>query len=303
VKNERRENYENAPYGQSWLAVYELLFPQGHPYRGAVIGSMEDLSRASLEDARTFFESYYAPGNTTLCLAGNFERSRARSLIAKHFGTLPARGGRVPAASDVAPARGARQRRVVSEAIELEQVVWAWGLPPGFGPEHPTLELGMRVLTAGKASRLYQALVKTGLANWVDGDVDANQLATIVTIDVGIASGHTVAEIENVLSRELSSLAQDGPSAAELARARAGFELELASELQLLNSAGGEGGRAGQLQRMNHYFGDPGALPQWVERHRAVSAADVARVAATRLLPKRRATVVTQPRVKDDDSD
>lgn len=295
VKNERRESYENAPYGQSWLALYELLFPEGHPYRGAVIGSMEDLSRADLNDARAFFARYYAPGNATLCLTGNFETARARALIEKHFGTLSARGGRVPAATDVPTPRGAGMRRTVAEPIELEQVIWAWGLPPGFGAEHPALELGLRVLAQGKASRLYRALVETGLANWIDGEVDANQLATMVSIDVGVASGHTVAEVEAVLERELTLLAQSGPTPAELARALAGFELELSSELQLLNSSSGEGGRAGQLQRMNHYFGDPGALPAWVGRHRAVTAADVTATLAARLTPEHRATVVTTP--------
>jgi zinc protease len=295
VKNERRENYENAPYGQSWLDVYELLFPPGHPYRGAVIGSMQDLSRASLEDARDFFERYYAPGNATLCLAGNFDIARAHALIAKHFGTLRARGGRVAPARDVPKPRGAGKRLVVRQDIQLEQVLWAWALPPGFGPEQPALELGLRVLTTGKASRLYQALVTTGLANWVNGDVDANQLATVVTLDVGVASGHTVAEVEARLTEQLETLAKNGPTPAELRRAEAGFELDLSSELQLLNSSGGEGGRAGQLQRMNHYFGDPGALPGWVEQHRKVKPFDVARVTALRLSPTTRATVITEP--------
>jgi zinc protease len=125
--------------------------------------------------------------------------------------------------------------------------------------------------------------------------VDANQLATIVSIDVGVATGHSVEEVERVLTAELEALGRDGPSDAELRRAKAGFELELASELQLLNSPGGEGGRAGQLQRMNHYFGDPGALPSWVEQHRAVTGADVASVTSRRLSPGARATVVTQP--------
>jgi zinc protease len=295
VKNERRQSYENAPYGKSWLALYELLFPEGHPYRGAVIGSMQDLSAASLNDASDFFARYYAPGNATLCLAGNFDVSRARGYIARYFGTLPARGGRVPAAKGVPPARGSGERLIVRETIELEQVLWAWALPPGYGADHPALELGMRVLTSGKASRLYQLLVSSGLANWVNGSVDANELATIVTIDVGVATGKSVEQVEQVLSAELASLGQTGPSDAELRRARAGFELGLSSELQLLNSSGGDGGRAGQLQRMNHYFGDPGALPRWVALHRAVTPPDIARVTSAALAPGSRATVITKP--------
>jgi zinc protease len=294
VKNERRESYENAPYGKSWLRVYETLFPEGHPYRGAVIGTMEDLSAADLDDARAFFGRYYSPGNATLCLSGYFDQARARAMIEKYFGTLTARGGRVPAQKPSVTPSFAGVRVEVPEAIELEQVVWAWLAPPAYGPHQPALDIGMRVLGSGKASRLYQALVQTGVANWVSAQLDDNQLATMVTIDVGVATGHTTDEVEAVLTRELDSLAKGGPSADELARAKKGLELGLASELQLLNSSAGEGGRAGQLQRLNHYLGDPGGLPEWVAERRAVDGDAVAKTLSTLLAPAQRATVITR---------
>jgi zinc protease len=294
VKNERRQSYENAPYGMSWLSLYELLFPEGHPYRGAVIGTMEDLSRANLDDAREFFRAHYAPGNATLCLAGNFDPVRARQLIAKHFGTLESRGGRVAPKPDVPTPNPAGQRVEVVEAIELEQVIWAWLAPPAYGPEQPAIDVAMRVLADGKASRLYQALVQTGVSNWVSGEIDDNQLATIVTINAGAATTHATSEVEAILEKELARLAAGGPTDAELERAKKAIELELRSELQLLNSSGGEGGRAGRLQRFNHYLGHPDGLAAWLFERNAVTAHDVATATQSWLAPERRATVVTR---------
>jgi zinc protease len=109
-----------------------------------------------------------------------------------------------------------------------------------------------------------------------------------------VSTGHATDEVELVLKDELARLSTQGPSASELERAKKTLELELTSELQLLNSSGGEGGRAGQLQRFNHYLGNPGGLPQWFAARRSVSAADVAHAAATWLAPERRATVITR---------
>lgn len=295
VKNERREGYENSPYGPSWLKLYELLFPADHPYRGAVIGTMKDLSAASLDDVKGFFSRFYAPGNATLCLAGHFDADEARRLVQKHFGTLQARGGRAKARPyAVAEPLSNPRRVVVEEPVELAQVIWAWTAPAAFSEQEAPLELALAVLASGKSSRLYQALVTTGLANWVNAELDANELASIVAVDVGVASGKTVEEVEKTMALVIEQLQREGPTQSELARAQVGMDLDLASELQLLNSSGGEGGRAGMLQRFNHYLGDPGALASRVAQRRALSSRDIQR-AMQILTQDRRATVITAP--------
>ncbi len=153
VKNERRESLENQPDGPSYLALMDALFPPGHPYNGAVIGSMADLSRASLQDVHAFFNDFYAPGNATLTLAGNFEPSQAREWIERYFGGLQARSVRPsPQRADVPALHGARL--TVDEDVELPRVTWAWRTPPAYSEADAPLQLAARILAGGKASRL-----------------------------------------------------------------------------------------------------------------------------------------------------
>lgn len=295
VKNERRESYENRPYGPSALALYNALYPPGHPHHGAVIGSMEDLSRASLDDAAAFFSQYYSPGNATLVLAGHFDEATARRLIDKHFATLPAR----PVATSTNPADSLPQptlpsRIVVAEQVSLPRVRLAWPSPPAFSEHEPALEIASRVLAQGKTSRLYRALVATSIANDTSAGLDTSQLGSTFLVDALAAEGHTTSELEAVIAAELASLAATGPSSEELARAKNAFKLEIASELQYLNASGGDGGRAGWLQRLNHYLDDPGALPKWIAAHDAVTADGVRAAVATFLTPNQQLSVVTE---------
>jgi zinc protease len=300
VKNERRQSYENQPYGPSTLALYDALFPEGHPYHGAVIGSMDDLSRATLQDVQEFFKRYYAPRNATLVLAGNFDEAVARAHVDKYFGTLPARSDAVV---DKAPARSLPQVRLPIrieklEEVALPRVLFAWTTPPAYSKTEPALDLAARILTSGKASRLYQALVARGIANSVDASIDANQVTSVFELVAKAASGHTHTELESELSRHVAGLAQVAPSEAELARAKSAFELELKSTLQRLNADGGESGRAGLLQRFNHYLKDPGALSKWLAAYQAVTPADVQQAVAEYLRPEKQVLVVTLPGVR-----
>jgi zinc protease len=298
VKNERRQSYENQPYGPSSLAMYDALFPEGHPYHGAIIGSMKDLSDATLQDVAKFFSQYYAPGNATLVIAGHFDEQTARQFVTKHFATLPARAAPArPTTGDSAttPLPGPKlpARVDVREDVQLPQVAFAWLVPPAFSTDEPALELATRILGSGKSSRLYQALVASGLSNGASASLDANQVTSILTIQARAASGHTNAELETTITTELARLAAAGPTGDELARAKTSLILELASQLQRLNAHGGEGGRAGWLQRLNRYLNDPGALPSWVQKHKDVTSAQVAEVIANHLHMDRAVIVTT----------
>ncbi|HEX2882634.1 MAG TPA: pitrilysin family protein [Polyangiaceae bacterium] len=299
VKNERRQSYENQPYGPSTLALYDALYPKGHPYHGAVIGSMEDLDRASLQDVQQFFRDYYAPSNATLVLAGDFDEARTLLLIEKYFGGLPKKP-RPRTQHPLTPPLKSEIALTVKEGVDLGRVTLSWLTPPAFSAEETALAVATEILAGGKASRLYQELVvKRKIASDVSAYVDANALCSDVEVSAMVASKAKPEQVQQVISSVLDDLAQHGPSDAELARAKKGMEVELKSSLQLLNGHGGESGRAGILQRLNHYLGDPGRLAAEWQKTLAVTPADVQRVVRDYLRPDRRAVMNTVPAAPD----
>ncbi len=299
VKNERRQSYENAPYGKSSLALLDGLYPAGHPYHGAVIGSMKDLDAASMADVRAFYEAYYAPGNATLTLAGDFEPEQAKRLVNRYFGPLDRRDKPAVPARKPTPALKKPARVEVLESVELPKVSFGYITPPAYTPDDTALEVAAAVLAGGKATRLYRELVVTRrVASDVEASVDSNQLASTFEVSALGASGHSPAELESGLDHVLEDLAEHGPSAAEVDRAKRRLLVELYDGLQLLNGPGGESGRAGLLQRFNHYLGDPGYLPRYVQALSAVSRADVQRVIKTQLSKDHRLVVTTLPQAE-----
>jgi zinc protease len=294
VKNERRQSYENSPYGPSSLALLNTLFPEGHPYHGAVIGSMDDLSAASLDDVKEFFREYYAPSDATLCIAGDIDPAAAKALVEHYFGTLTDRTRPAPKLIPYAPL--AKPERVtVKEPVNLAQVSYGYRTPPAFSADDPVIEVAMAVLGGGKATRLYQRLVvETKLAADVSASLESNQLASISTLSATVATGKSSAAVEHELDGVLESLIKSGPTAAELARAKRRILVEMLSNLELLNGSGGDSGRAGLLQRFDHYLGDPGYLPKWLTQIAAVSAADVQRVIKEQMKPEARVVVITE---------
>ena len=297
VKNERRQSYENAPYGPSYLALLDALFPAGHPYNGAVIGSMADLSAATLDDVKGFFRDYYTPSNATLAIAGDFEPVAVKASIQKYFGSLVDRPKKPTPELKLPPARFGRY--VVEEPVELAEVTFGYRTPPAYSTDDPIIDVAMATLAGGKATRLYQTLVvEKKLASEVTASQDSNQLSGIATIGATAATGKTMAELETALTDALASLEKNGPSAVELERAKRSILVSTLKSLELLNGPGGESGRAGLLQRFQHYTGDPGYLPKWVEQIEKVTPADVKRVLREHLSVKQRVTVVTQPRPK-----
>ncbi|HYQ03102.1 MAG TPA: pitrilysin family protein [Polyangiaceae bacterium] len=295
VKNERRQSYENAPYGPSSLAMLNALFPEGHPYNGAVIGSMADLSAATLPDVVEFFRQYYAPSNATLCIAGDLDPVQTKAWIERYFGTLADRKRPEAKALPYAPLPKA-ERLVVKEPVTLAQVSYGYRSPPAYTPDDPAMDVTMAILGGGKATRLYQQLVvKTKLAAEVSASLESNQLSSIASLSATVASGKSSAAVERELDAVLAELEKNGPSAAELARAKRRILVGALSSLELLNSPGGDSGRAGLLQRFDQYSGDPGYLPTWLAQIERVQAKDVQRVIKQSLRPDARVVVITEP--------
>jgi zinc protease len=232
VKNERRQSYENRPYGLDEEAILARVFPKGHPYSWSVIGSMADLNRATLDDLKRFFAEFYHPANAVLCLSGDFEPSEARALILKYFGPLAS--GPKPAALSVPkpkpmPAPAAGDRIVQFDAVQLPRVYWNWPTVADDHPDAPALDLLARVLAGGEASRLHKTLVlERRISKDVSASSDTKEADGLFTLESTAEKGAdpeaTLAAIEAAFAEALGGLQSDPPTADELARALARFE-------------------------------------------------------------------------------
>jgi zinc protease len=286
VRNERRQTTENRPYGIVDEAMFHALFPPGHPYRPAIIGSHVDIQAARIEDVRDFFKHYYRPNNATLVIAGDFDTGSAKRMVQKEFGTFK-RGADVPRPAVVTPALTSEQRLTVTDQIELERVDMGWLTPPKFAPGDAELDIAASILAGGKASRLYQKLVyDLQVAQDVSADQDSYALTSIFGVQAVARSGHTAAELQPLVDAEIQRLAADGPTDQEVERARNQIERALYQGLQKV------GGRADQLNMYNQYLGDPGYLPKDIERYARVTAADVKRVVAEQLRADARVVIL-----------
>jgi zinc protease len=289
VRNERRQSFENRPYGIVDEALYHALFPPGHPYRPAIIGSHLDIQAASLADVRDFFKRYYRPNNATLTLVGDFDIAAAKRLVQKYFGSFK-RGPEVPKPAVVTPALTSEKRFTVTDRIELERLDLAWLTPPKFKPGDAELAIAGYILAGGKSSRLFKKLVyELQVAQEVSAAQDPYALTSIFEIEAVARSGHTAAELQPLIDAELDRLAAEAPAAAEVESARNQIERALYQSLQ---KVGGMNGRADLLNMYNHYTGDPGYLPKDIERYARVTPADVQRVVRDHLRKDARLVVL-----------
>jgi zinc protease len=276
VLNERRQNYENRPYGLAQFAIFDALFPDDHPYHWPTIGDPADLRAAGLDDVREFFRRFYHPGNASLAIAGDITTDEAFRLTEATFGDIP----RGPAVDRViAPAPAARARRVVLEdRVELPRLYMAWPTPALFSAADAALDLLGDLLANGRTSRLYHRLIHN---ERVAADVAASQgsreLGSIFQLVATAAAGRTLEELREIILDEVRILARDGPTDDELERGRREAEASFVYRLQTL---GGFGGRADQLNAYNVYCGTPDYFDQDLQRYLSVTRADIARAAA-----------------------
>ncbi|MEP6678118.1 MAG: pitrilysin family protein [Betaproteobacteria bacterium] len=289
VRNERRETTENRPYGIVDEAIHAALFPPGHPYRADVIGSHADIQAAKLADVRDFFKRYYRPNNATLVIAGDFDPANARRLVQMYFGSL-ARGPDAPKRSVTTPPIVVERRLTVTDRVELPRVDLAWLSPPAFAAGDADLDIAAQILAGGKSSRLYKSLVyDKEIAQDVGAGQSSSALTSTFQVQAIARPGHTPAELEAAIDAELARLAADGPTQAEVDRARSVYEHDLFRGLERV------GGRANRLNFYNQYTGDPGYLAKDLERYRKITPADVKRAVAQYLGKDARVVIHTVP--------
>jgi len=279
VKNERRSSVDNQPYGTVEERMQALLWPEGHPYHHSTIGSMVDLSAASLDDVSRFFATYYAPNNAVLTVAGDFDPDAALVAVGRHFGPIPANPDLPPApVMDVPDSLGGEVREVVPDQVELPRVHVAYRIPP-FGTEgHQAFDVVSDLLGAGRASRLYRSLVRE---RQLAADVAAFVFpwaggSTVLAVWATARPEIEVDMLEAQLLDDIGRLAADGPADDELARVRTLHAAAVEASLEQVSE------RADRISQYACLFDRPEMVNTEIERYDAVTTAQVREVMADR---------------------
>ncbi|MFE2811021.1 M16 family metallopeptidase [Streptomyces nigra] len=298
VKNERRQRYDNVPYGTAFERLTAMSYPDGHPYHHTPIGSMADLDAASLEDARAFFRTYYAPNNAVLSIVGDIDPEKTLAWVEKYFGSIPAHDGKpAPRDGSLPDVIGKELREVVEENVPARAMMAAYRLPSDGTRECDAADLALTVLGGGESSRLYNRLVRrdrTAVAAGF-GLLRLAGAPSLGWLDVKTSGDVEVPVIEAAVDEELARFAAEGPTAEEMERAQAQLEREW------LDRLGTCAGRADELCRYAVLFGDPQLAFTAVGRVLEVTAEEVQAVAQARLRPDNRAVLVYEPTAAEAD--
>ena len=275
VMNERRQRVDNQPYGRAFERLNELLFPAEHPYSWPVIGYMEDIAAATLEDVESFFRTWYTPDNAVLTLAGDLEPERALALVERYFGDIPP--GPRPLPPDPTPLPPApATRETMPDAVELARLYLAWRLPAYGTDEWYAADLLSSVLTGGRSSPMYRDLVHgRQLVQDVGAFALPTEMAGSFTLVATVKPEVEPEEVEVAVRGHLAAAATAPSDAADLERARNRLLTNHWEALQQLDQ------RADQLSQLTTYFGDPRLLTRELERYATLDAEDLRRTAAT----------------------
>ncbi len=277
VQNERRQSYDNQPYGRSNETILAALFPPDHPYSWPVIGSLRDLSAATLDDVKNFFRQYYAPNNASISIAGDFNPADVKQTIERYFSQIP-RGPAITRKTQIPAPRITQDTFLVLEdKVQLPRLYYGWQSAKAFAPDDAPLQLLGTIIGQGKTSRLYQRLVyELQVAQDVVAFQNAGRFDGQFRIQVTPKPGQKPSEMARLVNEEMSKIVQSGVTARELERAKNQLR---AQYLDQIASVGGFNGKADLLNYYNFYVGNPDHIQEDVARFEAVTAADVQRVA------------------------
>jgi zinc protease len=294
VLNERRQNYENRPYGMAGMAIVDALYPPDHPYHWLTIGAADDLRAANIDEVRAFFQGYYHPRNASLSISGDVGVDEALRLAEQYFAEIP--GAPRPARVSPGPCPPPKDeiRLVLEDRVELPRLYLAWHSPALFSDGDAELDLVADLLASGKTSRLYRALVyEQRIATEVAASQNSREAGSFFQVVATAAPGRMLAELERAISRELATLAEKGPTPGELERCLAQAESHFIFRLQTI---GGFGGKSDQLNAYNTFLGDPGYFERDLMRYRAATLEALRSAAARYLLPRQRVILSVVPR-------
>lgn len=293
VKNERRWAVDNQPYGTMLEKMQELVFPVSHPFQHSLIGSMEDLSAASLDDIAQFFATYYTPDNAVLSIAGDFDSIETRKLVTEYFGPIPSGKGR-PALPPMhlPPVFGSRLREIVQDNVSLSRLFMAFRSPVFGCEEYYAASVASAVLGMRKGSRLHRSLVRERQIAADAGafTFDLAKGTDLLVVDVTARPETSVAKLEEEVEREIDMIYRDGVTEPEVKRAIALIETDLLASLQ------SAGERADRLSMFATYFKRPELINEQADRYRSVTTQGVNELISERFGEDNRASLLYVPK-------
>jgi zinc protease len=293
VKNERRWSVDNQPYGTMLEKLQELVFPPSHPFQHSLIGSMDDLSAASLDDIAEFFSTYYTPDNAVLSIAGDFDPSETRKLVSEYFGPIPRGKGKPPLAPMVLPpVFGEHRREVIHDNVSLSRIFMAFRSPVFGSDEYYAASIVAAALGLRRGSRLHRSLVreKQIAADTSAFTFDLAKGTDLLVVDVTARPEISVTQLEEEVEGEIDRLYTDGVSDAEVRRAKSLIETDLIASLQ------SAGERADRLSMFATYFEEPELVNEQVHSYRAVTVDQVNAIIEERFGENNRANLIYIPR-------
>jgi zinc protease len=295
VKNERRQSYENQPYGMAFLELTQMLYPPKHPYSWPTIGYMEDLTAASYDDVVAFFKKYYAPNNASLVIGGDIDLDKTQQLVEKWFGDIP-RGEPVPPLPPQSASLTEVKKKTITDQVQFPRVHLAWLTPPAYAPGDAELDVVSSILTGGKNARLYKRLVyDMRIAQNVAAFEQSQALGSSFLIMATAHPGHTAEEMQKVIDEELDRLRREPPDEREVQRAINEIEASFYRQMERV------GGFNGKAEQMNAYYfagGNPDYFAEDLARYKALTATDI-QAAIRRWLPAdRRVELTVVPEAK-----
>jgi zinc protease len=298
VLNERRQNYENRPYGLAGMAIVAALYPPNHPYHWLTIGEAADIREARIDDVREFFRTYYRPRNASLSIAGDVSAADALRLADDYFGEIEPGEEPPPVVCDSLSRPAGDARLVLEDRVELPRLYLAWHSPALFSAADAELDLVAEVLASGKSSRLYRSLVfEQRLATEVVASQNSRELGSFFQIVATAAPGRTLADLEEAITREIGAFIEHGPTGVEMERCQAQAEAQFVYRLQ---TVGGFGGKGDQLNAYNVFLQNPAYFERDLARYRGATAAGLQEAAARWLQPDTRVTLSVVPRGRTD---
>jgi len=292
VKNERRQGVENTPYGQAFIELGTMLYPEGHPYSWPTIGYMEDLTAASHQDVSDFFRMYYAPNNASLVIAGDIDLVEARRLVEKWFSEIP-RGTPVPPIAPPALTLTDVARKTITDRVQLPRVYMAWHTPAHYAPGDAALDMVASLLASGKNSRLYKRLVyDMQIAQDVFAFQQSQALGSVFVVVATARPGQSLARLQEVIDEEIARLAAGPLDPRELERVRTQLE---ASFYRSMERVGGFYGKANQLNQYYMATRMPDFFEEDLSRYRAIAPNDIQSAVAAYLPRGRRVELSVVP--------
>ena len=271
VQNEKRQG-ENEPYGQTENMIEENTYPKGHPYSWTVIGSMEDLNAAALDDVKEWFKTYYGAANATLVVAGDVKPEEARAKVERYFGDIPS-GPPIAKHDAWVAKRTGSHRQQMQDRVPQARIYKVWNTAQVGSDDDPLLDLVAAVLTSGKTSRLYKRLVYDDqIATAVNAYENSREIGSLFVVEATAKPGDDLAKVEKAIDEELAKLIADGPTAEEVQRAKV---QDVARFVRGVERIGGFGGKSDVLAMSQVFLGTPDAYKKRFERIRGATPADL----------------------------